>query len=174
MNSLLWNRSGVVGELCLKFWQIWVRRTLVHHFTSNGVYISVIVECILAEMEGTTQLSLFWNKNNLHMGKHGWKQQTELMLNEKVLLHTMIFYQLRCMWQYRCIFGLTRLQQAITCVIFVFVVLIVYSLYIFMLLTWWFHNKLCEPPYIFGQAPFSRTALYFRTEGVIERARRNM
>ena len=122
----------------------------------------------IAEMERTTQLSLFWNKNNHHTGKHGWQQQTKLMLNEKVLLHTMIFYQLRCMWQYRCIFGLTRLQQAITCVIFVFVVLIVYSLYIFMLLTWWFHNKLCEPPYIFGQAPFSRTALYFRTEGVKE------
>ena len=84
----------------------------------------------IAEMERTTQLSLFWNKNNHHTGKHGWQQQTELMLNEKVLLHTMIFYQLRCMWQYRCIFGLTRLQQAITCVIFVFVVLIVYSLYI--------------------------------------------
>ena len=38
--------SGVVDELCLKFWQISVRRTLIHNFTSNGVYNSVIVECI--------------------------------------------------------------------------------------------------------------------------------
>ena len=38
--------SGVVDELCLKFWQISVRRTLIHDFTSNGVYNSVIVECI--------------------------------------------------------------------------------------------------------------------------------
>ena len=120
-SALEWG-SGVVGELCLKFWQISVRQTLVHYFTSNGVYNSVIVECILAEMERTTQLSLFWNKNNHHTGKHGWQQQAELMLNEKVLLHTMIFYQLRCMCQYRCIFGLTRLQQSITCVIVVFVV----------------------------------------------------
>jgi hypothetical protein len=37
---------GVVGELCLKFWQISVRRALIHNFTSNGVYNSVIVECI--------------------------------------------------------------------------------------------------------------------------------
>ena len=51
----------------------------------------------IADMERTLQLSLFWNKNNHHTGKHEWQQQTELMLNEKVLLHTMIFDQLRCM-----------------------------------------------------------------------------
>ena len=48
-----------MGELCLNFWQISVRQTVVDHFTSNGVYNSVIIECILAEMERTTKLSLF-------------------------------------------------------------------------------------------------------------------
>ena len=44
-SALEWG-SGVVGELCLKFWQISVRQTLIHNFTSNGDYNSVILECI--------------------------------------------------------------------------------------------------------------------------------
>ena len=58
------HESSLVSELYLKFWQISLRRTLVHHFTSNGVYNSVIVECMLAEMERMTQQCLLWNKNN--------------------------------------------------------------------------------------------------------------